>query len=213
MKKTKLTSLYFVAGAFLLSLAYGADKAHATIDTDLGVGSRGNEVTELQQFLSGSPSIYPERLVTGYFGTLTRDAVEQFQIHYEIPSVGRVGPLTRARINSLMTTGLDLDVTVPVISANSPDSDNNGSSISVTTNEPATVQVFYDTKPLVINEITSMRNIPLISGLFTTPSTMGTSHEIEINNLTADTDYHYVIRAIDRSGNISLTLPSTLQTD
>jgi len=48
--------------------------------TNLKVGSTGADVTALQEFLKGQgSSIYPEGLVTGYFGPLTKAAVTKFQ--------------------------------------------------------------------------------------------------------------------------------------
>jgi hypothetical protein len=54
----------------------------------LSLGSEGNDVSQLQQFLATSPSIYPEGKVTGYFGALTEAAVKRFQIKYSIVSSG-----------------------------------------------------------------------------------------------------------------------------
>lgn len=73
----------------------------------LSFGARGNEVTMLQQFLAKDPALYPEGLVTGYFGTLTKKAVQRFQIKYGIAKTGQagfgqVGPLTRAKLNALL---------------------------------------------------------------------------------------------------------------
>jgi len=62
---------------------------------------------------SQGPEIYPEGLVTGYFGPLTLSAVKRFQQKYwqEIlapwgltkdQATGFVGPTTRAKINQLL---------------------------------------------------------------------------------------------------------------
>ena len=72
-------------------------------------GLRSSEVTALQQFLAGDPSIYPEGLITGFYGPLTTRAVERFQTKYGIISSGSplttgyglVGPKTRARLSTL----------------------------------------------------------------------------------------------------------------
>lgn len=72
-------------------------------------GSRGDDVRLLQEFLSRDRAIYPEGLVTGYFGPLTEAAVQRFQAREDIVSsgdsastgYGRVGPRTRARVNEL----------------------------------------------------------------------------------------------------------------
>ena len=45
-------------------------------DTD---ADTGGDVTRLQRFLAGDPSIYPEGRITGYYGSLTVAAVKRFQ--------------------------------------------------------------------------------------------------------------------------------------
>lgn len=74
--------------------------------------SNNSEVRCLQDFLkSQGQNIYPEGLVTGYFGNLTRTAVVKFQEKYasEIltplglyAGTGFVGPSTRNKINQLL---------------------------------------------------------------------------------------------------------------
>lgn len=79
-----------------------------SITQALRAGSSGSQVTALQNFLkSQGADIYPEGLVTGYFGSLTREAVEKFQEKYGIANegdagYGLVGPKTRAKINELL---------------------------------------------------------------------------------------------------------------
>ena len=68
----------------------------------LGVSNQA-EVRCLQSFLKAQGmSIYPEGLITGFFGTLTKNAVIKFQAKYQIPATGFVGPLTKAKINQLL---------------------------------------------------------------------------------------------------------------
>lgn len=72
----------------------------------LQMGSRGSDVSKLQEFLAQDPTVYPEGLVTGYFGTLTQNAVQRWQAIHGVaaggtPSTtgyGVVGPKTRAAI-------------------------------------------------------------------------------------------------------------------
>jgi hypothetical protein len=75
----------------------------------LHTGSQNADVNTLQAFLKSQGSeIYPEGLVTGYFGAKTEAAVGRFQVKNglvtgaEDPAYGYVGPATRARINSLL---------------------------------------------------------------------------------------------------------------
>lgn len=79
----------------------------------LAEGSRGEDVEELQEFLSDFADIYPEGLVTGYFGPLTERAVERFQERYGLERVGIVGPRTRARLNQLLQNGAGSSGNVP----------------------------------------------------------------------------------------------------
>jgi peptidoglycan hydrolase-like protein with peptidoglycan-binding domain len=59
------------------------------------------EVIKLQEFLSTMPDIYPEGMVTGYFGSLTEKAVKKWQGENGLESVGIVGPKTRAKLGEL----------------------------------------------------------------------------------------------------------------
>lgn len=76
------------------------------ITRTLSLGSRGDEVSALQTLLAGDPIIYPEGLVTGYFGPLTRAAIQRFQASEGIvwngdetsTGLGLVGPRTRAAL-------------------------------------------------------------------------------------------------------------------
>jgi len=65
---------------------------------NLGIGSRGADVTALQQFLIDDGYSIPAG-ATGYFGAQTRAAVIAFQKARGIAQVGVVGPLTRAELN------------------------------------------------------------------------------------------------------------------
>ncbi|HVM73652.1 MAG TPA: DUF4214 domain-containing protein [Candidatus Paceibacterota bacterium] len=83
------------------------------ISRTLKLGSTGPDVSQLQEFLAQNPIIYPEGLVTGYYGTLTQAAVERWQAINNIVSSGSptttgwgvVGPHTRAAIARSCSTG------------------------------------------------------------------------------------------------------------
>ncbi|MDO8530334.1 MAG: peptidoglycan-binding protein [bacterium] len=92
----------------------GNSGACASIQSNLYLGVvNKTEVTCLQSFLkSQGTSIYPEGLVTGNFGSLTRAAVIRFQEKYasEIlapagfaKGTGFVGAFTRSKINALLS--------------------------------------------------------------------------------------------------------------
>ncbi|MBI4133179.1 peptidoglycan-binding protein [Candidatus Uhrbacteria bacterium] len=78
-----------------------------TISRNLSRGSRGNDVKALQEFLIAQDLLAPDS-VTGFFGTLTEKAVQEWQRKYNIVSFGTpattgygaVGPRTRAAMKN-----------------------------------------------------------------------------------------------------------------
>ena len=72
-----------------------------SLTRDLSIGSKGDDVGQLQKFLINQ-GVYPEARISGYFGPLTKNAVIRFQKKYEIfPQIGYVGPKTRNKILEL----------------------------------------------------------------------------------------------------------------
>ncbi len=72
----------------------------------LALGMRHTDVSKLQEALKTDSSIYPEGVVSGYFGPATLKAVKKFQEKYGLASpgaagYGTVGPKTRAKLNEL----------------------------------------------------------------------------------------------------------------
>ena len=72
---------------------------------DLALGMKGDDVLRLQALLASDKEIYPEGTVSGYFGNLTAQAVKRFQTKYKLPSIGRVGPATRAKLAEIFGEG------------------------------------------------------------------------------------------------------------
>lgn len=66
-----------------------------------GPGLSGEQVRLLQAVLARDPAVYPEGLITGYYGPLTTEAVKRFQAKYGIEMTGIAGPVTRAKLNEL----------------------------------------------------------------------------------------------------------------
>lgn len=83
------------------------------LERQLVVGSRGEDVRLLQELLASDPSIYPEGLVTGYFGPLTSRAVSRIQARTGLEQVGVVGPQTLGKINQLLEEGAGKSGVVP----------------------------------------------------------------------------------------------------
>ncbi len=70
---------------------------------EINPGARSDEVTKLQELLAQDPTIYPEGTVSGFYGPKTTAAVKKFQAKYGLPTVGRVGPATLAKLNKVFS--------------------------------------------------------------------------------------------------------------
>ena len=97
-------ALLNTAVVFLVAcpLFVSAQSAAPSIRDNLSLGMTGEQVRVLQDFLRKWPAVYPEGLVTGYFGRLTLSAVKTFQSVLGIEPVGVVGPKTKNTLNTLM---------------------------------------------------------------------------------------------------------------
>lgn len=95
MKKT-LALLAFLMPSF----------AFATFEFDLSYRSQGEEVIELQEFLT-SENLYSGP-ITGNFFSLTLKGVKDFQVREGItPVSGYFGPKTRARANNILDAAIE----------------------------------------------------------------------------------------------------------
>ncbi len=65
-------------------------------------GERGSEISLLQQILSTDPTLYPEGLVTGFFGDLTSRAIARLQVRYGLTVTGTLTAETQELINKIL---------------------------------------------------------------------------------------------------------------
>lgn len=72
------------------------------LNQEFGVGATSEEIKNLQKILATDPSIYPEGMVTGYFGPLTSKAVSRLQTKYQLENRGLLTSETRDFINSIL---------------------------------------------------------------------------------------------------------------
>lgn len=93
-------SAYVCCIGILVLLPVIAFAQDGQFTTNLKRESSGKDVARLQEFLKTLPDVYPEGLVTGYFGLVTEKAVKRFQKKYGLEQVGVVGPKTREKLNN-----------------------------------------------------------------------------------------------------------------
>lgn len=185
--------------------------AYTMLTSQLDLGDRGDNVTNLQTYLADNPSWYPEGLVTGYFGGLTRTGVKRFQATYGFEQVGRLGPASLAKINELMggtpSTG---DISGPAFYNVNLSKSTNSSTLTFNTNEGTTARVVYKTVPLKFNEgdINSVGFGAVGSYDVISSNGINSSHSLTMQNLYSNTDYYYTIIATDAAGNVSVVGPN-----
>src|SRR4051812_21434009 len=100
-KNSKLTIGSILALVFVFSPFLASAKS-SPIQRYLSKGMNGEDVAALQSALSEDKDVYPEGLVSGFFGPMTEKAVKKFQKKYHISVVGAVGPITMARLNLIL---------------------------------------------------------------------------------------------------------------
>jgi peptidoglycan hydrolase-like protein with peptidoglycan-binding domain len=209
-----LSSFVFITQAY----------AYNTIDASIDLGDSNSNVTNLQTFFKDNSTIYPEGLVTGYFGSLSRSAVQRFQSQNgiitggtaETTGYGRVGPATRSAINSLINSGgwsgsvSTSDVSGPSLFNVSRSQGANSATFSFNTNENTIARVVYNTSPVMFNEGDINSNGFGALGGYSASSynNMTTYHSVAIGNLQPNTLYYYTVIATDASGNISVVGPN-----
>ncbi len=202
-----------LATSFIATNAF----AYTKINSQLDPGERNADVTSLQQYLRDSPSLYPSGLVTGYYGNLTTSAVTKFQATHGLSQVGRVGPLTRDKINSLIDTASGgvtpvetSSLTAPLIYNVSSNVTQTSATFSWTTNENANARIFYDIAPVQFNEgqIDSSGFGARTGQIASTDSNLRTTHSVSFNGLMPNTTYYYTLVSTDASGNVSVFGPN-----
>jgi len=90
-----------------------AVRAELQLTRSLYRGVSGDDVAQLQEFLKGDNDIYPEGIVSGYYGLLTEKAIKKFQKKYGIEQVGVVGPKTTSKLYELLEHGAGKSGKVP----------------------------------------------------------------------------------------------------
>ena len=209
----KITTRFFagtgLAVATLLAMSAPAFAADM-LNRSLSQGMSGTDVSSLQQFLARDVAVYPQGIVSGYYGALTTAAVSKFQAKNGIAVVGRVGPVTLAAINAQMGGGTSVGGETAIISGASTNVSRNGANVMWSTDQNSKGVVFYSTSPLTTFE---SQNAVTVSGqVALTDLLYHTSQNVSITGLNANTVYYYMIYTTDQAGYVTVTVPSTFQT-
>ncbi len=201
-----ILSVSLVLSLLMLTSTVNAD----TLTRQLEEGNSGADVSSLQTFLAKDPTIYPQGLVTGYFGSLTKSAVSNFQARNGIPTVGRVGPVTLVAINAKMNGNFGADVNAPRIMGVTPTPAATSASIQWTASEQAAGMVYYSTTwPSMTDTLT---DVTIGGSVAMSDMLMRVAHNVSLTGLQPNTMYYYVIYSRDAVGNVQITWPATFKT-
>lgn len=209
---TYLFRALFVLTIFVSLFTTGVASAALTCPTitrTLSFGSRGADVTALQTYLATDKNIYPEGIVSGYFGRGTEKAVQRFQTSRKIvtsgtPSTtgyGSVGGKTRAAL-AACNSGATAPSTVVATSTPASTTPSVTPTVAVTTQVPQT--------PLVTFTDGATTTITLGSGI--TPSLTTFSFAPRSVDLTNDPVSMYWISANSTTCNVEKLTGSSYET-
>jgi peptidoglycan hydrolase-like protein with peptidoglycan-binding domain len=173
----------------------------AEITTTMRLGSRSDDVKELQAFLGVGAD--------GIFGLVTKGAVMRYQTAHGLSADGIVGAMTRAALNGggqQVNNG-----NAPTISSVFVNPSRNNATVNWSTNVPSRGMVYYSTSPLVTYEY---ENSVDVSGLAAITDSDNThmSQSVSLLNLQAGTTYYYLVYTTNQAGVVSVTWPATFST-
>jgi len=211
----KYSNFYFGIGLVTLSVVAISIPSfvHAeTLNRQLEIGMSGSDVSAVQTFLAQDKTLYPQGLVTGYFGDLTKIAVANFQSRNNISAVGRIGPVSLPVFNMQMSGMVNNgSLNAPLILNVNTNVSAQTASISWTTDEPVKGVVYYSNFPLTTYERVNSVDVSGIVAF--NDNEYRNSQSIAISGLQANTIYYYLIYVTDRSGNVSVTWPTSFRTN
>ncbi len=78
-------------------------------------GAKDIEVEHLQEILARDEGLYPEKLITGYFGGLTEQALKRFQKKYNLSQTGITDLPTQQKLNIISRGTVHLEVPEDII--------------------------------------------------------------------------------------------------
>ncbi|MDO8435761.1 MAG: peptidoglycan-binding protein [bacterium] len=203
-------------------------KGTIKIIRNLRMGMSGDDIKSLQELLATDSDVYPEKLITGYFGKMTERAIKKLQRKLCLEEVGSVGPKTMARINELLEEGAGSSGKIPpglltapgiqkkLCGTSTPDTTAPViSDITATSTTATTTQIQWLTDEKANSKVWYGISTPVDT---TTSTAMISSsdnvlnHSITLSDLTASTTYYYVIASTDKSDNTATATEKSFTT-
>lgn len=199
----------FAVLALLVSAPVSAF-ADDALTRPLHTGVSGTDVGSLQSYLAKDSTIYPQGLVTNYFGLLTKKAVAIFQGRNGLTADGYIGRASLPVFNASMAGGMSTSTGDRAMISNvGLSTSRNTATIGWTTNELAKGTVYYSITPLSLGSDDYVQ----ISGMTAVlDGSLRSTQSVLLQNLSANTTYYYSVNATDQDGNLTLTWPESFTT-
>lgn len=200
-----------LAFSALAAVALPFSASAYTLTRQLEFGMSGSDVSAVQSFLAQDATIYPKGIVSGYFGILTKGAVANFQTRNDIPSVGRIGPITLPIINAQMNGSVSYSTdNAPLLNSLVVATGMNSAKVSWNATEAVKGAVYYSTVPLTISEYP--HSVQISGNIAITDAQFRDSQSITLGSLESNTIYYYMVHSTDQGGNVSVSMPATFRT-
>lgn len=200
-KKVFVIAMSFIVflGGGLTIWAQSSNNARDKIERKLTLGSVGRDVEVLQRLLGSDMTIYPEGLITGFFGNLTKKAVQVLQERIGLEPIGSVGPKTLAFFDNILA-GPTPSLLFAAVGGSSSVL-NAPTSLTASAVPNQSVQLgWYDTNTNESGYKIERSQSALIN--FVTVATTGINAASYTDaGLAFSTTYYYRVRAFKKSGN------------
>jgi peptidoglycan hydrolase-like protein with peptidoglycan-binding domain len=169
----------------------------ASIDANLKYGARGQEVTELQDFLISKGFLNGQ--TSGNFFSLTRNAVVSYQKSVGLPATGFVGLMTREKINSELSLANTPSTNAEITETGTTTIPTKNDTLNGLQNQINTL--LAKLKVLNTQTTTQQQNTTLVSTIDNNSTSSSKNKTITLNN--------GAVVEIDALGNIVRTITSS----
>lgn len=176
--QAQITALMAQISALQSQLGTSGSVSSYTFTRNLTVGSKGADVTALQNFLIARG--YLSASATGYFGALTKAAVAKWQAAAGIsPAAGYFGSISRAAMQSAMSAGTGTGTGGGVV----PPTTGTGVSVSVASDNPVAASIATNsgyTAPMLALNFTAGASDVVVTGLNVKRSGLSSDQDLNI---------------------------------
>ena len=83
-------------------LAQLQGEVRTLLKANITEGTTDEDVKKIQEILASDPTIYPQGIISGYYGPLTREALKRFQSKFDLEVTGTITDETQKALETLL---------------------------------------------------------------------------------------------------------------